>query len=61
MVAPGSEEARQPAYWKTTPCLQGQNQEQTETIKGSDSKVNIYIYSPLSSCCQVLQGSIFWI
>ena len=22
---------------------------------------NIYIYSPLSSCCPVLQGSIFWI
>ena len=43
-AALGSEEARRPAYRKTTPCLQGQNQEQTETIKGSDSKVNIYIY-----------------
>ena len=40
-AAPGSEEARRPwpAYRKTTPRLQGQNQEQTETIKGSDSKV----------------------
>ena len=40
-AAPGSEEARRPAYRKTTPRLQGQNQEQTETIKGSDSKVKL--------------------
>ena len=40
-AAPGSEKARRPAYRKTTPRLQGQNQEQTETIKGSDSKVNL--------------------